>query len=104
MNNHPAPKSKLAPEHVRECLSRDVHAILSVCIHQFKEEQEIDEKCFDVDAVVTGRSLQPKVRYESRVAPASWATGRVAVSSDRPYSTSGKGSFIPAAHFGPRFA
>ena len=97
-------KQKLAPEHVRECLSRDVHAILSVCIHQFKEEAEIDEKCFDVDAVITGRSLKPTVRYEKRVQPASWSARPIYEGTARPYTTVGKGSFIPQTHFSPRFA
>lgn len=106
MNSEKAPvtqKAKLAPEYVRECLSRDVHSILSVCLHQFNEEQEIDETCLNVDAVISGRSLQPKVRYEARVSPASWSSRSTLVGSDRPYATAGKGNFIPQSAFNRRF-
>lgn len=93
-------KQKLAPEHVRQCLSRDVHAILSVCIHQFKEDDAVgQERCFDVDAVITGKSVAPRIRYEERVTPAAWSKGATPVGSDRPFSRSNKGNFIPVRHF-----
>lgn len=88
---------KLAPERVRECLSRDVHAILSVCIHQFKADQIVDEKCFDVDAVIQNRSLAPRVRYEERVSPVSWSKAKTPLGTDRPYARASKGNFIPSA-------
>jgi hypothetical protein len=75
-----AQNHKLAPERVRECLSRDVHAILSVCIHQFKDDELMEEACFDVDAVV---------------APASWSKANTPVGTDRPFTRAGKGNFIP---------
>ena len=97
-------KPKLPPTYVRECLSRDVNAILSVCIHQFKEGDEMETECFNVDAVIAGRSLRPKVRFERTIAPANWATARTPIADNRPYTASGKGSFIPEGHFSPRFA
>jgi len=96
-------KSKLPPEEVKNALSRDVHTILSVCIHQFKADQELEEKCFNVDAIVSGQAFAPKVRYE-RVQPAHWAKGVTPQGTDRPYSASPKGNFIPQSHFFPRFA
>lgn len=98
MNNEKAqviPKGKLPPEHVRECLSRDVHAILSVCIHQFKEDGKDELDCFDVDAVIAGTSTKPRIRYEQRVKPASWAKAPLPASTDRPYTAAARGSFIP---------
>ena len=97
-------KAKRAPEEVCDALTRDVHSILSVCLHQFKDSQEIDEQCFDVDAIVSGRSLAPKIRFEQRIQPASWSSRKVPEGSDRPYTAAGKGHFIPETHFSPRFA
>ncbi|MEK7511280.1 MAG: hypothetical protein AAB582_03520 [Patescibacteria group bacterium] len=95
---------KREPQEVRECLSRDVHSILSVCLHQFKDQQEIEETCFNVDAVISGRSLAPKIRYEQKIAPISWSRGATPIGTNRPYAIAEKGSFIPSAHFSPRFA
>lgn len=86
---------KLPPARVRECLSRDVHAILSVCIHQFKENGEDELDCFDVDAVISGKGVKPKIRYESRVQPASWAKAPLPTGTNRPYTAAARGSFIP---------
>ncbi|HYF29120.1 MAG TPA: hypothetical protein VEA36_02005 [Candidatus Paceibacterota bacterium] len=92
-----AKKPKLAPDAVCAGLSHDVHAILSVCIHQFTSKEELEE-CFDVDAVISGRSLKPKVRYEHRITPASWSSRKVPVGTDRPYTAAQKGSFIPRGY------
>lgn len=100
----PEQKAKRTPEDVHDALTRDVHTILSVCIHQFKEDHEFDEKCFDVDAVISGRSLAPKIRFEQRVQPASWSARKVPQGSDHPYTVANKRNLIPQSHFSPRFA
>lgn len=97
-------KSKRDPQDVCACLTRDVYSILSVCLHQFKEGAEIEEQYFDVDAIISGRSLSPKIRYEERIQPAAWSSRKAPLGSDRPYTTAGRGQFIPQTHFSPRFA
>lgn len=97
-------KPKRDPEDVCACLTRDVYSILSVCLHQFKEGEEIEEQCFDVDAIISGRSLSPKIRYERQIQPAAWSSRKAPEGTDRPYTTATKGQFIPQTHFSPRFA
>ncbi|MEK7079798.1 MAG: hypothetical protein AAB883_02790 [Patescibacteria group bacterium] len=91
--------AKLPPARVRECLSRDVHVILSGCIHQFKEDGEEDDTCFNVDAVIEGRRTISRSRYAEQVAPVSWSKGNPNAGSANPYARASKGNFIPSAHF-----
>lgn len=94
--------TKVKPHQVRERLSRDVHAILSVCIQHFDDDrQSSQETCFDVDAVIEGRGTLLESSYKRRVQPAAYA--RPTENSARPevLSVPGKGYFIPqqyAAH------
>ncbi|MEK9184346.1 MAG: hypothetical protein AAB892_01285 [Patescibacteria group bacterium] len=102
MSNEKAPGAKLPPSYVRDALSRDVGVILASCIREFKEGGELDEKCFDVDAVICGRSLAPKIRYERKVSPISWSKGNTPEGSNRPLTLPGRGNFIPSTHFASR--
>ncbi len=92
-------KAKLPPSQLRELLSRDVHVILSACIHQFNTQGDYEEDCFNVDAVISGKGEKARVRYETKVTPAAWSTGRSLEGTDRPLTTAARGNFIPSTHF-----
>ncbi len=88
--------NKVPPAVVRERLSRDVNSILKVCIRQFDEVHRTSkEQCFDVDAVIQGRSVAEPI-YGARVRPAAYT--RVALPRTAQATTLSrpqKGYFIP---------
>jgi hypothetical protein len=99
-------KEKLAPHHVKVRLSRDVSTILKTCLHQFEdEEREIQEKSFNVDAVISGRSVQTKMIHERRT---EVAKVRPLVMRQpeyvQPLTRPSRGNFIPSSHFSQLFA
>jgi hypothetical protein len=66
MNDKKGNKYNAEKRHLTQRLSEDVHVILSACIHQFEDEKELVEECFDVDAIVAGRlyaQAKPKARH-----------------------------------------
>ncbi len=88
---------KIAPQVVRERLCKDVNAILSICIQHFDDAHRLEqEDCFDVDAVIAGRSVINESIYARRVTPAVYAR-----SAERNATTPStltvpqKGYFIP---------
>jgi len=65
---------KVAPQIVRERLCKDVNAILSICIQHFDDAHRLEqEDCFDVDAVIAGRSVASDNHYARRMTPAAYA-------------------------------
>jgi hypothetical protein len=90
-------KSKLPPHLIRKHLSKDVHAILSVCITDFDEDMHAErETCFNVDAVTTGKNERGRVRFEQTVIPAEYARARL---PENPLALrkAERGDFIPHA-------
>lgn len=85
--------SKLPPAQVRTYLSRDVEAILTMCRTQFKDDG-YEEECFDIDAVMQGRSVV-RTKYEAKVTPAAWAQSPALMGSNRPLARPTRGNFIP---------
>jgi len=70
---------------LKKRLADDIHVILSACLHQFEDAKELDEECFDVDAIVAGRLRSVPRASTRRPAPAS-----------APYKASiSRGIFIP---------
>ena len=98
-------KKRLEPEHVKVRLSRDVNSILSACLHHFEdEEREIKDHSFDVDAVVSGRSVATRNIYQR---PMALVTSRPTIPihpSAYTLSRPELGNFIPASHFNVRYA
>ena len=91
---------KLPAHQVKENLSKDVHAILSVCIQHFDGAlRTTKEECFDVDAVIAGRAHGSDNTYARRVTPAVYSRSieRNAISSSE-LSRPQKGYFIPNAY------
>lgn len=91
---------KVPPAVVQERLARDVYAILKVCIQHFDEATGTEkDECFDVDAIVSGRSVATVNPYARRVIPARYAlpAERFAV-SQAPLTRPQKGYFIPHAY------
>ena len=91
---------KLPPHQVKESLSKDVHAILSVCIQHFDGAlRTTKEECFDVDAVIAGRTHSSDNTYARRVTPAVYSRSmeRNAVAPSE-LSRPQKGYFIPNAY------
>lgn len=92
--------NKVAPQVVRERLSKDVGAILSVCIQHFDDSLRLtNTECFDVDAVIAGRAHGNDNAYQRRVTPAHFArsaernaTGHSSLTIPQ------KGYFIPNAY------
>ncbi len=86
---------KVAPAKIQEKLSKDVHAILSVCIQHFDEVTGVSkDECFDVDAVIEGRTLATDGDYRRRVTPAAYARP-TQTSVPSILSVPQKGYFIP---------
>ncbi len=85
-----------APE-VHKRLTRDVNAILSVCIKHFDDEsQTTSEVCFDVDAILSGRASKSEQSYAKRTRPARYA--RTETPAHARYATRtpvSRGYFIP---------
>lgn len=91
---------KKAPSQVREHLTRDVHAILSVCIKHFDDVTgSAKEDCFDVDAVIAGRSMNVGSIHERIVTPAAYTRP---VMKETAYAAKltipQKGYFIPSTY------
>lgn len=86
-----------APQLVRERLSKDVNAILSVCIQHFDDAHRLaKEECFDVDAVIAGRSVADDGAYVRRVSPAAYAVpAERTATAPSALSVPQKGYFIP---------
>ncbi|MBA3789312.1 hypothetical protein H0X32_02875 [Patescibacteria group bacterium] len=98
-------KISLPHHHISARLTRDVTSILSTCIHHFQEEErEIQESSFDVDAVVSGRSVPTRSTFYKSVTPP--ASRRVVPIHPSAYSlrVPERGNFIPASHFNFRTA
>lgn len=88
---------KVAPQIVRERLSKDVNAILSVCIQHFDDSNRMThEDCFDVDAVIAGRSVANDSIYTRRVRPAAYARSTESnATQPSTLTVPQKGYFIP---------
>jgi hypothetical protein len=105
---NPLHAEKMPAHHVKAKLSKDVHSILKTCLHEFEDEQrEIEDKSFNVDAVIAGRSVQPRMIHELRNEAVSKA--RTARTESRnqyiqPLTLASRGSFIPSSHFSGLFA
>jgi hypothetical protein len=95
--------ARVEPHVVRDRLSRDVTRILSESLHQFEElEQEIEEKYFDVDGILTGRPSREQRASAIRSMPYEKPRNqtKVRVSKDAHFLTvPGRGNFIPTSHF-----
>lgn len=92
--------NKLPPQAVSERLSKDVHAILSVCIQHFEDAIGTEkEECFDVDAIVTNRSSAVASPYRRKVNPAAYSRSAESYATQpSSLSRSQKGYFIPGAY------
>ncbi|MDB5264513.1 MAG: hypothetical protein JWN64_84 [Parcubacteria group bacterium] len=87
------------PGFVKDRLSREVHTILRVCLHQFDDVEKVaQESCFDVDAVMQHRSVASRPVFEKNVAAAQWSKPAVIAGSHRPLTRPQKGYFIPSGY------
>jgi len=90
----------LEPQVVTNQLTKDVHAILSVCHQHFDDALRLTkEECFDVDAIIAGRAHGSDNVYSRRVTPAAY-TRPESPASDVPsvLTVAQKGYFIPRAY------
>jgi hypothetical protein len=88
------------PHHIRARLTRDVGSILSVCIEHFEdEEQRAREECFNVDAVIEGRSMRAESITERKIVPAAYTrSARPQVENPAQVTVPKKGYFIPRSY------
>jgi hypothetical protein len=102
---HSTAKHGLQPHEVRSNLTKRIEKILADSLHNFEElEQELDERHFDVDGILSGRPSREQRSSIRRSAPVR-AHRYANTVSDNPYALTrpNRGSFIPASHF-TRFA
>lgn len=96
-------KNTKVPAHeVHKRLTKDVEAILSVCIKHFDDDtQKTSEVCFDVDAILSGRASKSEQAYAKRVRPARYARTETPAHARYAVRTPvSRGYFIPYEYAG----
>jgi hypothetical protein len=102
---HTTSKRHLQPHEVRFNLSKRIEKILGDSLHYFEEvEEEIDERHFDVDGILSGRPTRESRPLANRVTPARKHSVHRFVENAHILTLPTRGNFIPASHFAPRFA
>ena len=107
-NTHPTTKQRLEPHVVRDRLGKDVSRILSGSIHHFDEvDEQIEEKHFDVDGIITGRPSREQRASARRSIPQSrmrtYAPVVPVPQNAHILTRPTRGNFIPSSHFSKVF-
>ncbi len=97
-------KQQLEPHVVRDRLAKDIRRILSDSLHHFDEvDQEIEDKSFDVDGVVSGRPSREQHASVRRSLPQAnvrpYTSGQQAPVNAYTLTVPSRGNFIPSTHF-----